>query len=139
MRRQGVREKGGGKDPSRGKPGGTPDGEKGKPNGKGKPKGGKDPAKGGNDNPPSQHLPDDALVDSQGRNLCYNFVHGRCTKGDKCKRYHGPETPAMQKKRLADEKAMSDKRAAGGQGTQSETEGGVEKPKAKAKAKGKNE
>ena len=45
----------------------------------------------------------------------------------------------MHKKRLADEKAMADKRAVGGQGTQTDTEKDAAKPKAKAKAKGKNE
>ena len=66
-------------------------------------------------------------------------MHGKCTKGNACKRYHGPATPAMTKKRLADEKAMADKKAAGGQGTQTDTEGDATKPKATAKAKGKDE
>ena len=124
--------KGGGKDPSKGKPG------KGKASGgKGNSKGGTDTAKGGKGDSPPQHLPDDALVDTQGRPLCYNYVHGKCTKGNACKRYHGPATPAMTKKRLADEKAMADKKAAGGQGTQTDTERDATKPK--AKAKGKNE
>ena len=129
--------KGGDKDLSKGKSSGRSDVDKGKPDApKGKPTGNKDPAKPGAGTSPSQRLPDDALVDTQGRSLCYAYVHGKCTDGD-CEGHHGPETPAMRKKRIADEKRKADKVAAAGQGTQSDTEGAKEKPKAKAKAKAK--
>ena len=47
----------------------------------------------------------------KGRFLCYDFVHGKCTKGDQCTRYHGPATPAMTLKRLQDEKKLAEKKA----------------------------
>ena len=53
----------------------------------------------GNTRPYSRHI------------LCYAYTHGKCTEGANCKRYHGPQTIAMQKKRLADEKRMLEKRA----------------------------
>ena len=76
-------------------------------------------------------MPDDAIKDAKGRFLCYDYVHGRCNKGDACKRYHGPETPAMHKKRVADEKEKAERKAA----SQSDTENGTDAAKAKAKAK----
>ena len=90
-------------------------------------------------------MPDDAIKDAKGRFLCYDYVHGRCNKGDACKRYHGPETPAMQKKRLIDEKKMKEAAESGRKGTQSEVEADDESakkppktgPKAKAKTKAK--
>ena len=56
-------------------------------------------------------LPESAIVDAEGRQLCYSYVHGKCQDSD-CRRYHGPETKAMKEKRLVDEKRMADKRAA---------------------------
>ena len=49
--------------------------------------------------------------------LWYPHMHGKCNKGDSCNRYHGPETPAMQKKRLKDEKQAAEKKAATAQAT----------------------
>ena len=64
-------------------------------------------------------------------------MNGKCTANPCPKgRYHGPETPAMQKKRLADEIKMKQRAAAGGNGTQSEIESGGE-GKAAAKGAGK--
>ena len=59
-------------------------------------------------------LPDDALVDSEGKSFCYAFIHGKCNDPIKCGRYHGPETPAMQKKRLKDEKKIAESAAQAG-------------------------
>ena len=123
--------KGGGKESGKGKSTGKSEGGKGKSKGeKGQPKGGK-AGKTTGEKPAPQSLPDDAIKDSKGRYLCYDYVHGRCNKGDACKRYHGPETPAMHKKRVADEKKIANRQGA----TQSDTEDGADNAKAKAKAK----
>ena len=96
-------------------------------------KGGKKPKGNGQEPPPpppgKSKLPDDALVDEQGRQLCYAYVHKKCNDAN-CKRYHGPETKAMRKKRLEDEKRMAERAAASG-GADSESKG----PKAKSKAR----
>ena len=97
--------------------GGGKGAEKGK--GKGGKKGGKKGEKGGdprsNSAPPATsgaggRLPDDALTDSKGRMLCFDFAHQRCKKGKDCERYHGPATKAMteHRKRL-EEKWEQDK------------------------------
>ena len=101
--------KGGGKGGDKGNAKGKAKGDKskGKPDGKAGGKGG-DPKTTGN---PAK-LPDDALVDSEGKSLFYALIHGKCNGPSKCDRYHGPETPAMQKKRLTDEKRMAEKAAA---------------------------
>ena len=82
-----------------------------------------------------------ALVDSYGRSLCYAYIHGLC-KTTPCPkgRYHGKETEAMKTKRVADEKKMAERKAAGNSGSQSDIETADKKKaagKAKAKAKGK--
>ena len=110
--------------------------------GKGKGKGDKGKKKGEDVPPPPKpaapaKLPDEALVDANGRRPCYKFIHGTCNDPN-CKRDHGPETKAMQAKRLKDEAKMQQQRDAGGDGTQSDIEADDDaKPKAKAKAKAK--
>ena len=76
------------------------------------------------------------MTDAQGRRLCYPFVHRKCSEPCPKGLYHGPETEAMKTKRIADEKKMAERKAAGGRGTQSEIDEAPD-PKAKAKAKGK--
>ena len=125
-----------------GKPKGTP---KGDPKGGGKGKKGKGKGDEHRQTTPraasAAKLPPDAIKDANGKFLCYAYIHGKCTT-DPCPkgRYHGPETPAMQKKRLEDEKKMKLKAEAGGAGTQTEVEDGNEKgpkPKGGAKTKAK--
>ena len=82
--------KGGGK--STKAPGPPPPPKKGAPKGDGKGKKGK-AAKGGQGQ--SAKLPDDALVDHQGRRPCYPYMRGQCTLGDACTWAHCQETPAM--------------------------------------------
>ena len=88
--------------------------------------------------PPPPKLVDDAVRDHRGRQLCYAYVRGQRSEPCPRHRYHGPETPAMREKRLADEKKIAERRSAGQDATQTDVESGSEtavKPKAKAKTK----
>ena len=107
--------------------------------GKGKGKKGDETRKGKPEGPATRPhqanaapLAPDALVDNEGKRPCYNFANGKCNDAN-CKFSHVPETPAMQKKRLADEKKISAKaaRAEGGAASDKDSEKG---PKATAKA-----
>ena len=96
----------------------------------GTPKGNSKGGNGGQQNSPTPaKLPDTAVLDSQGRRWCYAHIHGKCSDPN-CKLSHEPETPASQKKRIADEKKMAAaKEKAGGKG------GGKSSPGPKAAAK----
>ena len=76
-------------------------------------------------------MPDNAIKDKEGRFLCYDFVHGRCTDPCPGGRYHGPETAAMKAKRLKDEKLLAERAAAKKEGNAS---GGEQTPRATADA-----
>ena len=105
--------------------------------------GGTPAAAAGTTNGKKQKLADDAVKDEQGRPLCYNFIHKRCTEPCPDNRYHGPETKAMHDKRLIDEAKIAAAKARDSGAESSGSEAGSHKggkgkgrgAKAKAKAK----
>ena len=114
----------------------TPGPTKGDTKGKGKDK---DKSKAGKNQTTSTDpkLDPNATLAPDGRRPCYPFQHGKCNDPN-CKLWHGKETPAMQKKRVEDEKKIKARKE---QGAASETGGSAsetgQKPKPKAKAKAK--
>ena len=89
--------------------------------------------------PPDPKLDPNATLAPDGRRPCYPFQHGKCNDPN-CKLWHGKETPAMQKKRVEDEKKIKARKEqavtdTGGSGSES---GQKTKANAKAKAKTKS-
>ena len=78
---------------------------------------------------------------ADGKRPCYDFIHGRCTRGADCPFGHVQESEESKAKRIKDEKKMAERAekkkaaAAAANDANGAQQPPVQEPKAKAAAK----